>query len=61
VNPVGDRAGFPQRSANASIGYSTDVDRRRIGVVGAGIIGLAVARRLTQLDPEVTSTTRPGR
>lgn len=30
--------------------------RRRIGVVGAGIIGLAVARRLTELDPEAAVT-----
>jgi L-2-hydroxyglutarate oxidase LhgO len=29
---------------------------RRIGVVGAGIIGLAVARRLTELDPDATVT-----
>lgn len=28
----------------------------RIGVIGAGIIGLAVARRLTQLRPEATIT-----
>jgi L-2-hydroxyglutarate oxidase LhgO len=29
---------------------------RRIGIVGAGIIGLAVARRLVELDPDVTVT-----
>ena len=29
---------------------------RRIGVVGAGIIGLAVARRLTELEPDATVT-----
>jgi L-2-hydroxyglutarate oxidase LhgO len=28
----------------------------RIGVIGAGIIGLAVARRLTEVDPEATLT-----
>jgi L-2-hydroxyglutarate oxidase LhgO len=28
----------------------------RIGVIGAGIIGLAVARRLTELEPEATLT-----
>ena len=29
---------------------------RRIGVVGAGIIGLAVARRLTEDAPDATVT-----
>jgi (S)-2-hydroxyglutarate dehydrogenase len=29
---------------------------RRIGIVGAGIVGLAVARRLVELDPGVTVT-----
>ena len=28
----------------------------RIGVVGAGIIGLAVARRLTELEPDAAVT-----
>ena len=32
------------------------MEARRIGVVGAGIVGLAVARRLTEVEPDSTVT-----
>jgi len=38
------------------MGDVTDTQARRIGVVGAGIIGLAVARRMTELVPAATVT-----
>src|SRR5207247_6321548 len=35
---------------------SASTERMQIGVVGAGIIGLAVARRIAELRPEATLT-----
>ncbi|MBL8929647.1 MAG: L-2-hydroxyglutarate oxidase [Kineosporiaceae bacterium] len=46
----------PSRKSEEAVSVSPERSTERIGLIGAGIVGLAVARRLTQLMPDAQVT-----